>query len=230
MKIELENISKHYGSPDGTSSPEVLKDISLAIGAGDSLAFVGPSGSGKSTLLNVIGGLDKPSSGRVLFNGQDLWDMDDRQLAGYRNNHIGFVFQLHHLLPQLTLMENVLIPLIPQKDRARQKAGPDRAMILLAEVGLGDKIHQRPGQMSVGECQRAAVVRALINEPSFILADEPTGSLDQRSAENLGELLARLNKDFNVAVVVVTHSESLAEKMNAVYHLADGQLNLHNRA
>ena len=224
MKIALEHISKHYEVPQHTTRRDVLRDVSLTLQPGDSLAIVGPSGSGKSTLLNIIGGLDKPSGGTVSFNGSNLWEMGERQLAEFRNRHIGFVFQLHHLLPQLTLLENVLLPLIPLKDNAKMKNGMSRAMELLKTVGLEERIQQRPGQMSVGECQRAAVVRALMNEPGFILADEPTGSLDQHAADNMGELLASINEDHNVAVIVVTHSEKLAQKMKSTWHLEDGRL------
>lgn len=224
MIIEIKNVSKQYKMQGGEGKHEVLKDVSLSINSGDSLAIVGPSGSGKSTLLNVIGALDKPSSGDVFFNGEPIWDWNENQLAFFRNNHVGFVFQLHHLLPQLTLIENILVPLIPGKNKSKMKTASSRAMELLKLVGLDDKIRQRPGQLSVGECQRAAVVRALINNPEFILADEPTGSLDQQSAENLGELLAEINKIQEVAVIVVTHSEGLAKKMDSIYRLDDGKL------
>lgn len=224
MKIELDHINKFYQSGDGGNRQDVLKDISLTIQPGDVMAIVGPSGSGKSTLLNIIGTLDQPSSGSVFFNGEDISKMNDKRLAALRNQHIGFVFQLHHLLPQLTLLENVLLPVIPLKDKAMLKSARSKAMGLLDSVGLSDKIKQRPGQMSVGECQRGAVVRALINNPGLILADEPTGSLDQASAEQMGELLSRLQKEHNLAMIVVTHAESLAVRLNNVYHLVDGKL------
>jgi len=224
MKIELEHISKHFKIQGVTGRREVLKDISLTIHSGDSIAIVGPSGSGKSTLLNMIGTLDMPSLGMIRFDGEDVRNMDEKHLAVLRNNHIGFVFQLHHLLPQLTLLENVLLPLIPQKDKKKREQRNSNAIELLDAVGLADKIRQRPGQMSVGECQRAAVVRALVNEPGFILADEPTGSLDQNLAEQMGELLSKINKEHGVAMVVVTHSEKLAKKMDTIYNLVNGRL------
>jgi len=224
MKIQLQNITKHFEIPGSQIRREVLKDISLNIVSGDAIAIVGPSGSGKSTLLNIIGTLDKPTSGRVGIDGQDVSGLNDRQLADLRNQEIGFVFQLHHLLPQLTLMENVLIPTIPNTDKRQRKAAASRARDLLDSVGLADKLTQKPGQLSVGECQRTALVRALINEPDILLADEPTGSLDGDSAEVMGELLVKINNDFDIAMVLVTHSELLAGKMKQVYKLDNGKL------
>ncbi len=224
MRIQLEHVSKHFELPEGGGRRNVLKDISLTLRPGDSVSVVGPSGSGKSTLLNMIGGLDRPSGGTVLFNDQDLWKLPDRELAAFRNRHMGFVFQLHYLLPQLTLLENVLVPLIPQGDKGSMRKGRDRAMALLEQVGLHERVHQRPGQLSVGECQRAAVVRALVNEPEFILADEPTGSLDQENADSLGDLLSGLGREGQVAVVVVTHAMDLAKKMRTMIRIEDGHL------
>lgn len=222
MLLELLNISKFYGN--GHTRRDVLNDISLTVARGDAIAIVGPSGSGKSTLLNIIGTLDNPDSGIIKFKGLELHTLGESELANIRNRHIGFVFQLHHLLPQLNLIENVLIPVIPQKDKTLRKKAYARAMDLLQKVGLSDKIQQFPGQMSVGECQRAAVVRALINEPELILADEPTGSLDQESAAQLGDLLLDIKKNFSVAIVVVTHSSELAKRMSNIYQLSEGKL------
>jgi ABC-type lipoprotein export system ATPase subunit len=222
MLLELLNISKFYGN--GHTRRDVLNNISLTVKGGDTIAVIGPSGSGKSTLLNIAGTLDNPDSGIVKFDGLELHDLKESELANIRNQHIGFVFQLHYLLPQLNLIENVLIPVIPQKDKPFHKKAHARAMDLLQAVGLSDKIHQFPGQMSVGECQRAAVVRALINEPELILADEPTGSLDQASAAQLGDLLLDIKKNFSVAIIVVTHSTELAKKMSSVYRLYEGKL------
>jgi len=224
MVIKLDKVSKHYEIPGRNNTREVLNEISLQIKTGYSIAIVGPSGSGKSTLLNIIGTLDRPSSGSVFFDEKNLLSFDDNQLAKIRNNNIGFVFQMHHLLPQLTLLENVLIPLIPQKDKAKRRFAKDKATELIEFVGLTDKITQRPGQMSVGECQRTAVVRALINGPEILLADEPTGSLDQDTAEQLGELLQEINSKQNIATVVVTHSEKLANKMKRIYKITNGKL------
>lgn len=224
MKIELNKISKHYEIPGSNNSRKVLDEISMLIETGDSIAIIGPSGSGKSTLLNIIGTLDKASSGTVLFDSKDLYSYNENQLAELRSNKIGFVFQMHHLLPQLTLLENVLLPILAKKDKSEQHSAKERAMELLNLVGLADRISQRPGQLSVGECQRSAVVRALINEPEILLADEPTGSLDQDSAEQLGQLLQEINSRQNIATIVVTHSEKLANKMKKIYKLTGGKL------
>ncbi len=224
MIIELNKVGKSYINPGTNIQRDVLSDINLTVNNGDSLAIVGPSGSGKSTLLNIVGTLDIPSSGTVKFKGEDVIGFDEKRLAQIRNQSIGFVFQFHHLLPQLSLIENVLVPVIPQNRKVKGKAINARAMELLDSVGLVDRIHQRPGQLSGGECQRAALVRALINQPEMILADEPTGSLDQDSAAQLGELLLDINKKHNVAIVVVTHSLTLAEKMKTIYRLSHGRL------
>ena len=221
MQLELKNINKSY--ENGTVR-QVLDNISLTINIGDALAIIGPSGSGKSTLLNIMGTLDKPSSGSVIFNGKEISSFNEPSLANLRNQHIGFVFQKHYLLPQLNALENVLVPVIPQKDKAKYKVAQTRAMELLDKVGLADKLHQLPGQLSVGECQRIALVRALINEPELILADEPTGSPDHDLAAQLGDLLTSLRKDFNIAMVVVTHSLEFALRMDKVYKLENGRL------
>lgn len=217
MLLALQNVAKSY------ESIEVLHDVSLQLGEGDSVAIVGPSGSGKSTLLNLMGALDRPTTGHVLFDGQDLAAQTDNELAALRNRKIGFVFQLHHLLPQCTIMENVLIPAM-----ANPAANMDdllsRAERLLDRVGLKQRQTHRPGQLSVGERQRTAVVRALINQPKLLLADEPTGSLDRAAAENLGQLLVDLNREETVALVVVTHSTELAKRMSHVFELRDGGL------
>ena len=224
MILELSHITRYFDNGNQDQRRTVLDDISLSVESGDSLAIVGPSGSGKSTLLNIMGTLDMPSSGRLRIMGIDTNSLKEPELAGIRNKHIGFIFQLHYLLPQLNLLENVLVPVIPLKDKARYKASEDRAMHLLESVGLGDKIKRLPGQLSVGECQRVAVVRALINDPELLLADEPTGSLDQKSAMQLGDLLKDLNTKFSVSIVVVTHSMELALRMNSMYRLDNGKL------
>jgi len=224
MLIELSNISKSFVNPSTNAHRDVLIDVNLKINLGDSLAIVGPSGSGKSSLLNIIGTLDSPTFGKIFFKGNEINSFDEKKLASIRNKNIGFVFQLHHLLPQLNLMENILLPTIPFGDKKSRIEASKRAMDLLNIVGLADRVHQRPGQLSGGECQRAAVVRALINQPELILADEPTGSLDQDSANQVGDLLVKINKDFNVALVVVTHSLTLAEKMKTIYRLSHGKL------
>ena len=221
--LELSHVSKSYDA-DGIGRVDVLKDVSLRIARGESLAIVGPSGSGKSTLLNIIGTLDQPTSGTIALDGQNLAALSSREIASARNRKFGFVFQLHHLLPQCTILENVLLPTLADaapKDRA---AARERAGRLLDRVGLGNRKLHRPGQLSGGERQRAAVVRALINQPRLLLADEPTGSLDRASAENLRGLLVELNREENVALIVVTHSSELAAAMARVCEIHDGSL------
>lgn len=221
MILQLAHISKRYDSPSGTDPVTVLDDVSLSINHGESLAVVGPSGSGKSTLLNIMGALDKPSEGQVQFDDRNLADLDENELAEIRNRDIGFVFQQHHLLPQLTVLENVLVPTLPL--RTTQQEEP-RARELLKRVGLESHLDHRPAQLSGGEQQRVAVVRALINSPKVLLADEPTGSLDQTSSENLATLLVELNAEQNVTLVVVTHSMPLAQKLSQVCELKQGRL------
>ncbi len=224
MILQLKNISKYYEIPGSKQGRVILDDINLEIARGQTVGIVGPSGSGKSTLLNIAGTLDKATAGSVFFEGEDVSAFDENKLSQFRNRHLGFVFQRHLLLPQLSLLENVLLPLIPQKDKHFREAAKVRAHELLGLVGLKDIIKQKPGQMSVGECQRAALVRALINEPELVLADEPTGSLDQQSAEQMGVLLRTINAESGITLVVVTHSERLARQMQVIYSLADGKL------
>jgi len=224
MLLELSHITRYYKDGDTEKSRYVLDDISLSVDAGDSIAITGPSGSGKSTLLHIMGTLDRPDSGTVKFRGTEISTLKEPELAGIRNRHLGFVFQMHYLLPQLNLLENILVPVLPAKDRIVYESTEKRALELLEMVGLKDRIRQRPGQMSVGECQRAAIVRALITGPELILADEPTGSLDHKSALITGDLLKELNQNFAVAMVIVTHSMELAKHMNTIYHLDNGKL------
>lgn len=218
MGIELKGVSKSYG-PDGQT--KVLSDISLTVGDGDSVAIVGPSGSGKSTLLNMIGTLDVPDTGSVLLDDIDLAGKSESELARIRNEKIGFVFQQHHLLPQCNVFENVLIPTVVHRSNDDVEA---RARELLKRVGLSERLTHRPGQLSGGECQRVAVVRALINAPGILLADEPTGSLDRAGADDLCGLLAELNREQGVTLITVTHSERLAAKMGKQYLLQNGRL------
>ena len=218
--LRLEAVHKQYESSDRDPVP-VLKGISLTVNRGDSIAIVGPSGSGKSTLLNILGSLDSPTSGRIQLDGQELANLSEQELAAVRNKKIGFIFQSHHLLPQCSVLENVLVPTLAENGKAPADA-VERAQQLLERVGLGYRLTHRPAQLSGGECQRVAVVRALINQPSFILADEPTGALDRSTAESLAELLVELNRDDQSTLIVVTHSAELAAKMGATYHLLDG--------
>lgn len=241
MLLQLTEVTKRYAAADGVNGVPVLGGISLEVRRGETIAIVGPSGSGKSTLLQIIGTLDRPSSGQVLLDGRNLATLGDLQLAAVRNRQIGFVFQAHYLLPQCTVLENVLVPTLAnpspgcvtlspsdgEKDGARGRAPESaeaRAARLLKRVGLGERLHHRPGQLSGGERQRVAVVRALINQPQLLLADEPTGALDQASATALGELLVELNQEEGVTLIVVTHAMDLAKRMRRVLRLEDGRL------
>ncbi len=215
---ELRCVTRRFGDV------EVLQDIDLEICSGESMAVVGPSGSGKSTLLNILGGLLPPSAGSVMFEGRDLSALGADELAAFRNREIGYVFQTHHLLPQCSALENVLIPALVRKDRADRSTVVERARHLLEAVGLGARTGHRPSQLSGGECQRVAVVRALINRPRLLLADEPTGSLDAKASDQIGELLCTLNETESVALLTVTHSEKLAERMGRMLELQDGML------
>ncbi len=225
--LELVEVCKSYASP-GTVELLILHGISLRVAQGESLAIVGPSGSGKSTLLQIMGTLDQPSSGKVLLSGKNLAELDEVGLAVVRNRQIGFVFQAHYLLPQCSVFENVLVPTLakPGKEPPQpQGESPEaRASRLLERVGLGQRMNHLPGQLSGGERQRVAVVRALVNRPSLLLADEPTGSLDQASAEQLAQLLSELNREEGVALVVVTHARDLARRMSRVLELKGGTL------
>jgi len=223
--VRLSHVSKAFLSPDADGPPlKVLEEINLVIQTGESLAILGPSGSGKSTLLHLLGSLDRPSEGQVLLDGQDLNELNDVQLANLRNEKIGFIFQNHHLLPQCTALENVLIPTLAKSPAAATQDDIDRAATLINRVGLSERSQAPPGKLSGGECQRVAVVRALINQPKIILADEPTGSLDGQSAENLAQLLVELNRENGVTLIVVTHSIQLARQMSRVLELRDGNL------
>jgi len=222
--LKLASVTKRYDSPDKPEALTVLKDISLEVARGESLAIVGPSGSGKSTLLHILGTLDRPTSGSVALDGQDLGALDERQLAAVRNRQIGFVFQAHYLLPQCTVLENVLVPTLASPETAARDGAGARAERLLQRVGLGERIAHRPGELSGGERQRVAVVRALINQPQLLLADEPTGSLDHAAAGELGQLLLELNREEGVTLIVVTHALDLARRMGRVLELKDGGL------
>jgi ABC-type lipoprotein export system ATPase subunit len=232
--IGLRYVSKRY------DAVRVLDDISLNVARGESLAIVGPSGSGKSTLLQIIGTLDRATSGEVLLDVKNLATLDDLQLAEVRNRQIGFVFQAHYLLPHCSVLENVLVPTLARRKpevggrrseviqglapSAATETDEARATRLLNRVGLGERLHHRPGQLSGGERQRAAVVRALINRPQLLLADEPTGALDHASATSLGQLLVELNKEEGVTLIVVTHAMDLAKRMGRVVQIEDGKL------
>ena len=221
--IELRSVTKAYVAADGAPPVSVLRDASLVVGRSESVAIVGPSGSGKSTILNLLGTLDLPDAGQVLLEGRDLTRMTSPELAGVRNRQIGFVFQSHHLLPHCSVLENVLIPTMAQTGKSPADAGT-RAKALLERVGLGARLDHLPGRLSGGERQRCAVVRALINQPLLLLADEPTGALDQASALEIGRLLVELNREQGITLVVVTHSAGLARQMGRVVEMRDGRL------
>ena len=220
--LKLANVAQRYDS--GAGVVNVLKGVSLEVARGESVAIIGPSGCGKSTLLNIIGTLDRPTSGEITLAGHDLNRLDDQQLATVRNRQIGFIFQAHHLLPQCTALENVLIPTLAGGDAASRRTAHERALRLLDRVGLGARMHHRPGELSGGECQRIAVTRSLINQPQLLLADEPTGALDRAAAEQLAQLLLELNREEGVTLIVVTHALDLARKMGRVLELKDGVL------
>ena len=220
--IEASRISKTYESPAGPVT--VLRDLDLHVGAAETVAIVGPSGSGKTTLLNLLGALDQPSGGAITIDGVALGRLDPLAAARFRNRSIGFVFQLHYLLPQCTVLENVLVPRLAggwTEDAGTTRA---RAAALLEQVGLRDRMAHRPWQLSGGEQLRAAIARSLINQPKIILADEPTGSLDPATGERIADLLLQTNAGARVALVVVTHNPGLAQRMQKTYRLEAGRL------
>jgi ABC-type lipoprotein export system ATPase subunit len=218
MLLKLEKITKSY-SKDRT----ILDQLDLEVKKSERIAIVGPSGSGKTTLLNLIGTLDRPDSGKMYFEDKDLSVFSDQQLASFRNERIGFVFQMHHLLPQLTLLENILLPTLTDK-KLQGKETLERAQKLIIRMGLSAVSDQKPSELSGGECQRTAVARALINRPGLILADEPTGALDKQSAFNLTDLMVELNQEDGVTLIVVTHSMDIARKMDRIYKIGNGKL------
>ena len=220
--VELCEVVKSYRA--GEESVSVLWGVSVSVAEGESVAVTGPSGSGKSTLLNIIGTLDQATSGKVTVAGEEVSGMDELALANFRNRRLGFVFQSHHLLPQCTVLENVLVPSLASGDLEFRKRAAHRAQELLKRVGLAHRAGHQPAQLSGGECQRAAVVRALINQPQLLLADEPTGALDRSSAEVLSDLLLKLNREDGVTLIVVTHSSALAGRMQRRLELRDGKL------
>jgi ABC-type lipoprotein export system ATPase subunit len=222
--LKLEDVSKSYDSVRDGLPVRVLDGINVTIQQGESAAISGPSGCGKSTLLNIIGTLDEPTRGRVLLRDLDLAGLGELQLAAVRNRQIGFIFQAHHLLPQCTVLENVLVPTLASSESVQRKSAPERARRLLIRVGLGGRLDHRPGQLSGGERQRVAVVRALINQPELLLADEPTGALDRAAAEELARLLIELNREERVTLILVTHAPDLAARMKRVFQLQDGRL------
>ncbi|MGE5254703.1 MAG: ABC transporter ATP-binding protein, partial [Planctomycetaceae bacterium] len=218
--IQTQNLKKSFLFGASGKIIEVLKGIDLSILPGEMLAIEGASGAGKSTLLHILGTLDRPTGGKVFFQGQDLFSRTHTELAELRNRHVGFVFQFHHLLPEFSALENTMMPGLIQGLSAR-KAGK-QAETILVQLGLGDRLHHKPGQLSGGEQQRVAVARAVMVQPKIILADEPTGNLDTQTGEEVHQLLERINREQGITIVIVTHNSQLAARMNRRVRLADG--------
>src|SRR4051812_7293270 len=224
-ELIVEHLSKDF--PTRSGPLVVLRDVSLSLGAGQNAAILGPSGSGKSTLLFIVGTLDSPTAGNVRLNGIDAFALEEKRLAEFRNRHIGFVFQDHYLLPQLTVLENVLIPAMA--DGAPSKEMIARARQLLGRVGLAERLDHRPAELSGGERQRAGVARALLLKPALVLADEPTGNLDRKSAAAIGDLLIEMQREEQTMLLVVTHSLELARRFERRYEIDDGRLRLNDQ-
>ncbi|RKV81926.1 MAG: lipoprotein-releasing ABC transporter ATP-binding protein LolD [Neisseria sp.] len=218
--LACEAVCKNYY--DGQLNVQVLDNLTLQVDKGQSIGIVGASGSGKSTLLHILGGLDKPTSGRVSLMGQDLSQLSQKQLSGLRNQHLGFVYQFHHLLPEFSALENVMMPLLIGK-RPKEQAR-ERALLMLEKVGLKDRVLHRPGELSGGERQRAAIARALVTDPACLLADEPTGNLDRKNALNILDMMMELKQELGTALVVVTHDDEMAARFDRVLNMTDGAL------
>ena len=218
--IQATGISR--GFRQGPKRVQVLKDVNLQVPAGTSMAIVGASGAGKSTLLHILGGLDKPDEGEVMVDGQSLWQKSDAERSDLRNSRMGFIYQFHHLLPEFTALENVAMPLLIRGESTSVAA--KRATELLTKVGLDQRLDHKPGELSGGERQRAAVARALVGNPGCVLGDEPTGNLDERTANHVFEQLLELNTELNTSLILVTHDMSLAAKMNQRFELHMGGL------
>ncbi|MFQ6113255.1 MAG: ABC transporter ATP-binding protein [bacterium] len=222
METILVTKDLHKSYPMGKGSVHVLKGINLEVNAGQIVAIVGPSGVGKSTLLHILGTLDRPTRGRVEIDQTEVFEYDDKKLATFRNETIGFVFQFHHLLPEFTALENVMMPsMIGGIDKSKMRK---RAEFLLSEVGLDDRFGHRPGELSGGELQRVAVARALMNDPKIVLADEPSGNLDQKASKSLHELLWNLSRKYKKTFIIVTHNLELAESADKMVELFDGRI------
>ena len=218
--LACEAVCKNYY--DGQLNVQVLDNLTLQVDKGRSIGIVGASGSGKSTLLHILGGLDKPTSGRVSLMGQDLSQLSQKQLSGLRNQYLGFVYQFHHLLPEFSALENVMMPLLIGK-RPKEQAR-ERALLMLEKVGLKNRVLHRPGELSGGERQRAAIARALVTDPACLLADEPTGNLDRKNALNILDMMMKLKQELGTALVVVTHDDEMAARFDRVLNMTDGAL------
>ena len=217
--LEAKNISKSF--TDGKTTVEVIKNLSLQVKAGEFVSIVGSSGSGKSTLLHVLGGLDGPTEGQVFLNGKRFDTLGEAERGYLRNQHLGFVYQFHHLLPEFTALENVAMPLMLRAG-TNYKQSKEQAEYLLNRVGLSHRITHKPGELSGGERQRVALARALVAKPELMLADEPTGNLDRKTAVKIFELLSELRDEFNMAMLIVTHDEQLAQTADSILHMQDG--------
>ena len=217
--LKVDNVSKDYPTPRGPL--RVLSNVSLLLNKGDAVSIMGPSGTGKSTLLYIIGALEPPTAGSITLDGKNPFTLNETQLAAFRNREIGFVFQDHCLLPQCSVIENVLTPTLVSNDG---QASTDRALELLKQVGLNDRLDHRPGELSGGEKQRVSLARALITRPKLLLCDEPTGNLDHKSADVIASLLLELHKRQETILIVVTHNPELAARLPAQYELVDQQL------
>lgn len=219
LVLDAQNITKSF--TDGKSTVDVIRGLSLQVKAGEFVSIVGSSGSGKSTLLHVLGGLDRPTSGQVVINGQRFDTLGEAERGYIRNEHLGFVYQFHHLLPEFTAFENVAMPLMLRKS-SNFKEVKQQAEYLLERVGLSHRMTHKPGELSGGERQRVALARALVAKPKLMMADEPTGNLDRKTAVKIFELLSELRKEFNMAMLIVTHDEYLAQSADAILHMQDG--------